>query len=134
VRYGLASRIDLLLEAPGKPICYVEVKNVHLKRGAAAEFPDCVTARGARHLAELGAMVAAGHRAVMLYIVQRGDCRTFRIARDLDPAYARAFDKARAAGVEVLCYACRMTLGGIEIGAALELEDEADLRFGAMGR
>jgi sugar fermentation stimulation protein A len=121
VRYGLASRIDLLLEAPGRPICYVEVKNVHLKRGAAAEFPDCVTARGARHLAELGAMVAAGHRAVMLYVVQREDCQGFRIARDLDPAYATAFDKARAAGVEVLCYACRMTLDGIEIGAALEL-------------
>jgi sugar fermentation stimulation protein A len=121
VRYGVASRIDLLLEAPGRPICYVEVKNVHLKRGAAAEFPDCVTARGARHLAELGAMVAAGHRAVMLYVVQRDDCQAFRIARDLDPAYAKAFDKARAAGVEVLCYACRMSLGGIEIGAAIEL-------------
>jgi len=121
VRYGVASRIDLLLEAPGRPICYVEVKNVHLKRGAAAEFPDCVTARGARHLAELGAMVAAGHRAVMLYVVQREDCQAFRIARDLDPAYAKAFDKPRAAGVEVLCYACRMTLDGIEIGAAIEL-------------
>jgi sugar fermentation stimulation protein A len=63
----------------------------------------------------------AGHRAVMLYVVQREDCQAFRIARDLDPAYAKAFDKARAAGVEVLCYACRMTLDGIEIGAAIEL-------------
>ena len=64
VPYGQASRIDLLLETPGLPICYVEVKNVHLRRGGFAEFPDCVTARGSRHLAELSATVAAGRRAV----------------------------------------------------------------------
>jgi sugar fermentation stimulation protein A len=119
VRYGEKSRVDLLLEAPGRPICYVEVKNVHLKRGAAAEFPDCVTARGTRHLGELAAAVAAGHRAVMLYVVQREDCRGFRIAADLDPAYDRGLRAARAAGVEALCYACRVGLDGIEIGEPL---------------
>ena len=122
VRYGVNSRIDLLLEAPGRPPCYVEVKNVHLKRGAdAAEFPDCVTARGAKHLGELAAMVAAGARAVMVYLVQRPDCGHFCLAADLDPAYARAFAQARAAGVEALCYACEVTCEGIEVARPLPL-------------
>jgi sugar fermentation stimulation protein A len=121
VAYGRQSRVDLLLAGPGRPICYVEVKNVHLRRGDLAEFPDCVTARGARHLAELADMAAAGHRAVMLYVVQRGDCRGFRIAADLDPVYDMAFREARAAGVEALCYACEVGLDGIEIGRPLPL-------------
>ena len=119
VAYGERSRVDLLLSGPGRPICYVEVKNVHLRRGTAAEFPDCVTARGARHLGELAAATRAGHRAVMLYVVQRGDCRSFRIAADLDPLYDVAVRQARAAGVETLCYTCRVTLEGIEIDGPL---------------
>lgn len=119
--YGRASRIDLLLEGPGRPICYVEVKNVHLRRGRFAEFPDSVTARGARHLAELGAMAEAGHRAVMLYVVQRADCAAFRVAADIDPVYDMAFAKARAAGVEALCYYCRVGRDGIEIEAPLAM-------------
>ena len=126
VRYGQGSRVDLLLEAPGRPICYVEVKNVHLRRGGCAEFPDCVTARGARHLVELGAVAAAGGRAVMLYIVQRGDCAAFRLAGDLDPAYAAAFARARAAGVEALCYACDVTLDGIGVAGPLAITEETD--------
>jgi sugar fermentation stimulation protein A len=121
VAYGRQSRVDLLLEGPGRPICYVEVKNVHLRRGAWAEFPDSVTSRGARHLAELSAMARAGHRAVMLYVVQRGDCEGFRIAHDLDPVYDMAFRAARAAGVEALCYACEVGVDGIEIGRPLPL-------------
>ncbi|HWK43645.1 MAG TPA: DNA/RNA nuclease SfsA [Stellaceae bacterium] len=122
VRYGVNSRIDLLLEAPGRPICYVEVKNVHLLRqGSLAEFPDCVTARGAKHLVELAAMVAAGHRAVMLYLVQRGDCHSFAIARDLDPRYEQGLRRASAAGVETLCYACRITVEGIAVSHRLPI-------------
>ncbi len=121
VRYGLNSRVDLLLESPGRPICYVEVKNVHLKRGPLAEFPDCVTARGAKHLVELAAMVQAGHRAVMLYVVQRGDCEGFKVAEDLDPAYAAGLKLARAAGVEAICYDCHISLAGIEIAKPLDV-------------
>jgi len=122
VKYGRASRVDLLLGGrPGddRP-CYVEVKNVHLRRpeGAfptAAEFPDSVTARGAKHLAELSAVVAAGGRAVMAYCIQRGDCDHFRIAGDIDPTYMKAFRAALAAGVEAVAYACHVSPAGIAV-------------------
>ncbi|MBI5163820.1 MAG: DNA/RNA nuclease SfsA [Magnetospirillum sp.] len=120
VRYGHNSRIDLLLEAADRPTCYVEIKNVHLKRGNRAEFPDAVTARGAKHLAELSAMVRQGARAVMLYLVQREDCGAFRIAADIDPAYAAALVQATGDGVEAICYTCRMGLEGISIGSRLD--------------
>ncbi len=95
MKYGEASRIDLLLEDARKGRCYVEVKNVHLMRAAGrAEFPDGVTTRGAKHLRELSEMVAQGHRAVMLYLIQRADAETFSIADDFDAAYAEAFKLA----------------------------------------
>ncbi len=110
VRYGQKSRIDILLEHPGRPICYVEVKNVHLRRQSGlVEFPDCVTARGARHLHELGDQAQAGHRALMLFIIQRADGDRFDLARDIDPNYAAAFARARMRGVEVLAYACAVS-------------------------
>lgn len=74
-----------------------------------AEFPDCVAARSLKHLRELTAMVAAGQRAVMLFVVQRTDCDTFAACADLDPAYARGLTEAAAAGVEVLAYRCAIT-------------------------
>ena len=110
VRYGENSRVDFLLEHPDRPPCWLEVKNCHLRRaGALAEFPDCVAARSLKHLRELTAMVAAGQRAVMLFVVQRTDCDTFAACADLDPAYARGLTEAAAAGVEVLAYRCAIT-------------------------
>ncbi len=121
VKYGRNSRIDLLLEQPGRPICYVEVKNVHLKSGDWAEFPDAVTQRGAKHLEELRDMVALGHRAVMLYLVQRQDCTAFRPAAHIDPAYAKGLVAAMGDGVEAICYTCQMSLEGISIGTPLPM-------------
>jgi sugar fermentation stimulation protein A len=124
VKYGKASRVDFLLEAPGRPPCYAEIKNVHLmRRPGLAEFPDAVTRRGAKHLAELSDMVAAGARAVMLYLVQIGSAERFALARDIDPRYGAAFDAARAAGVEAIAYRCRITCGGIEVTEPIPLAD-----------
>src|SRR5215470_16063003 len=107
VKYGRNSRVDFLLEGPGHPPCYVEVKNVHLMRKPGlAEFPDSVTARGAKHLDELAAATAAGARAVMLFLIQIGSASRFALARDIDPAYGAAFDRARVAGVEAVAYRC----------------------------
>ncbi len=123
VPYGERSRVDFLLSAAGRPDIYVEVKNVHLNRiGDLAEFPDCVTLRGARHLDELSSMVARGHRAIMLYLVQRTDCTRFALAPDLDPGYADAFRKARAAGVEAICFGTEITTEGVRFGAELPIE------------
>ncbi len=123
VRYGSNSRVDFVLSAPGRPDAYVEVKNVHLRRDQDwAEFPDSVTARGARHLRELSAMSAAGRRAVMLYVVQRTDCARLRLAADLDPAYAAAAAEARAAGVEVLAHGTRIDTDGVWLDRALPVE------------
>lgn len=121
VRYGRNSRIDILLDAAGRPPCYVEIKNVHLKRDSYAEFPDAVTARGAKHLTELSNMVADGSRAVMVYLVQREDCTAFRIASDIDPAYAEGLTTALKRGVEAICYACRLTTEEIAVDHSLPL-------------
>ena len=125
VPYGERSRVDFLLEAEGRPPCYVEVKNVHLRRGPHAAFPDSVTARGTKHLRELAQVAGAGARAVMLYIVQREDCARFTLAADIDPAYAAAFAEARARGVEALCHACRLSTDGITVDRPLPIDEPA---------
>ncbi len=112
VKYGKNSRIDILLESAGGKKCYVEIKNVTMKRNLnhsePAEFPDGITARGAKHLVELSDMVASGHRAVMFYLVQRDDCDAFNLARDIDPVYGETYDMAIAKGVEVIGYTCKL--------------------------
>ncbi|NRB19414.1 MAG: DNA/RNA nuclease SfsA [Rhodobacteraceae bacterium] len=120
VNYGKASRIDFLLTQPGLPDCYVEVKSATLcHQPGLAEFPDSVTKRGTKHLGELTHMVQLGHRAVMLYLVQRTDCQRFQLAADIDPTYAAAFAQARSAGVERLVYATHISPDEITLGPAL---------------
>lgn len=116
VKYREKSRVDFLLSSEGRRDCYVEVKSVTLMREAGlAEFPDCVTARGAKHLGDLAAMVAQGHRAVLLFLVQRTDCTRVDVAADLDPTYCAAFRDAQAAGVEVMCFDCAISPDGITL-------------------
>lgn len=126
VKYGENSRIDFLLTGADRPDCYVEVKSVTLSRKPGlAEFPDSVTARGTKHLGELAAMAGQGHRAVMLYLVQRTDCTQVTLAADIDPAYATGFASARNAGVEVLALGCQISPEGVTLGAPMPFSNPA---------
>ena len=122
VRYGEEkSRIDLLLESPTEQ-CYIEVKNVTLDCGDGhAQFPDAVTSRGTKHLRELMAMVAEGHRAVLLFCVQLTGVETMSIAGHIDPLYAETLSKAMDAGVEVLVWQAELSGEAIRLQRPLSL-------------
>ena len=121
-KYGRNSRIDILLEDEARGTAYVEIKNVHLMRHAGrAEFPDSVTERGAKHLGELGDMVEAGHRAVMIFLIQRGDARSFHLAGDIDPTYAASYTTALSRGVEAIALRCKMSTTGIVVDRAVKI-------------
>ena len=122
-RYAEKSRIDFLLRGPGRADFYLEIKAVTLSRTpGCAEFPDCVTTRGARHMDDLADMVRAGHRAMVLFLVQRSDAERVSLAGDLDPGYVARFDAARQAGVEVLCLSTRMSPQAIVAGGPLTFD------------
>lgn len=122
-KYGISSRIDILLDDGPLPRAYVEVKNVHfIRTKGLAEFPDTVTARGTKHLNELVDVVSAGYRGVMLFIIQRNDCQKFSICGDLDPTYARAFERARTAGVEAWAIRCQITHNSVDATQLVPIE------------
>ncbi len=123
VKYGTNSRIDILLESPDKPPAYVEVKNVHMMREAGvAEFPDSVTARGLKHLLELSQMVREGHRAVMVFLIQRNDATRLTFARDIDPNYAAGLAEALEIGVEAIALKCALTPEGISVQKSVPIK------------
>ncbi|MGL5660722.1 MAG: DNA/RNA nuclease SfsA [Aeromonas sp.] len=118
VKYGEEnSRIDLLLEDAKKGLCYIEVKSVTLldeRAGAGmGYFPDAVTARGAKHLRELMAMKAAGHRAVLLFMVLHSGITQMRVAAHIDRQYSLLIEQSMAAGVEILCYRPHVGVHGL---------------------
>jgi sugar fermentation stimulation protein A len=120
-KYGTNSRVDFLLQKPDCPDAYVEVKSVTLQRYAGlAEFPDSVTDRGAKHLAELAEVARAGHRAVLFYVVQRTGCARVQVAGDIDPTYAAAYKVALDAGVEVIAYGTKIDQFGVTLAGPLE--------------
>jgi sugar fermentation stimulation protein A len=114
VKYGKDSRIDILL-SKGTELCYVEVKNVTLKEGEKAYFPDAVSTRGTKHLTELTQVIKEGQKASTIYLVNRSDCKEFRPASHIDPAYAKALNVAEKAGMLVLPYTCTVSPQGIEV-------------------
>ena len=110
--------------ASGRPggKCFIEVKNVSLKEGDHALFPDAVTERGRKHLNTLVRVKKAGMRAVMLYIVQRMDVRIFSPARQIDPAYGKALDQALRQGVEIIVVQARVSPEAIDFHRVLPVE------------
>ena len=124
VKYGVNSRIDLLLQGIGLPDCYIEVKNVTLYRQPRhAEFPDCVTERGTKHLHELASMVSLGHRAIMAYVIQGGGAQDFSLTADLDPKYVEAFRFATSQGVEAMALTCHVSPDRIAIEGMVPILD-----------
>ena len=124
VKFSASSRVDFLLQTAGGPDLYLEVKSVTLSRAPGlAEFPDSVTARGTKHLGDLSEMVRQGHRAMMLYLVQRTDAKRFALAADLDSDYAKAFTHARQSGVEIMVLSTQITPQEIKIGSMLPYAD-----------
>ena len=102
------TRLDLCLQTSGG-LCFVEVKNVTLSVGGAAAFPDAVSERGTKHLKELIWLRRRGHRAAVVFIIQRSDCDFFRPADEIDQEYGRWLRRAVKAGVEALPYRARVT-------------------------
>jgi len=125
VKYGKNSRIDFLITNKKGEEIYLEVKNVTLsKRKGMAEFPDAVTERGSKHLLELIDVVKKKRRAIMLFLVQRDDCKKFRIAEEIDTTYKKNIINAKQAGVEILCYSCSFVRNNIELDKKIKFIDK----------
>jgi sugar fermentation stimulation protein A len=115
------TRLDFFLHKSSQQ-CYVEVKNVTLVVDGMAMFPDAVTERGTKHLKELIRLKRAGHRAVLVFVIQRGDCSRFTPADAIDPEYGQWLRKAVRAGVEALPYRAAVTTRGISLERLIPLQ------------
>jgi len=108
VKFSDKTRFDFLISNK-KEKCFLEVKNVTLvRKEKIAEFPDAITSRGTKHLKELIAAKKKGLKSYILYLIQREDCDSFKIAKDIDEEYEDAFGKALKSGVKILCYDCKL--------------------------
>jgi len=123
VKYSDHTRFDFLL-SNSKKKCFLEVKNVTLSRKTKlAEFPDSITSRGTKHLNELISAKKKGYESYMLYLIQREDCGSFKIAKDIDEEYKIAFNKALKNKVNILCYSCKLSNKEIKISKRINCDD-----------
>ena len=121
VKFSNSTKFDFLI-SNSEEKCFLEVKNVTLLRNKKiAEFPDAITSRGTKHLIELINAKKKGFQSYILYLIQRQDCKTFKIAGDIDINYKIAFDKAIKAGVKILCYDCKINDEEIKLNNQIEL-------------
>jgi len=115
-------RFDFLLKDKSGDPFYLEVKSVTYVENGIAEFPDAVTARGTKHLNELSNAKKKGYQSYILYLIQREDCDSFRIAKDIDEEYKIAFSKALKTGVKILCYDCKLNSEEIKLNKQIKYE------------
>ena len=121
-KFSDGTRFDFLL-SNDKEKCFLEVKNVTLLReNKIAEFPDAITSRGTKHLNELCNAKKKGYQSYILYLIQRENCDSFKIARDIDEEYIIAFSKALKSGVKVLCYDCKLNSEEIKLNKQINYE------------
>ncbi len=121
VKFSNNTRFDFLI-SNSEEKCFLEVKNVTLLRNKKiAEFPDAITSRGTKHLVELINAKKKGFQSCILYLIQRQDCKAFKIAKDIDINYKIAFDKAVKAGVKILCYDCKINDEEVKLNNQIEL-------------
>ena len=121
-KFSDGTRFDFLL-SNDKEKCFLEVKNVTLLReNKIAEFPDAITSRGTKHLNELCNAKKKGYQSYILYLIQRENCDSFKIARDIDEEYKIAFSKALKSGVKVLCYDCKLNSEEIKLNKQINYE------------
>ena len=115
------TRFDFLISNKKNKI-FIEVKNVTLSRKIGlAEFPDAVTTRGLKHINELVNAGKKNYKIFILYLIQRNDCETFTIAKDIDPNYALALSKAVKNNLNILCYDCKFSLKGIKVNKQIKI-------------
>ena len=122
-KFGLNTRFDFLVTNK-KQKAFIEVKNVTLSRKKAiAEFPDAITARGLKHINELLKASKKNYKIYILFIIQRNDCRLFKIAKDIDINYADALTKAVKNKLNVLCYDCKFSSKGIRVNNKIDFKN-----------
>jgi len=122
VKFSDKTRFDFLISNI-KEKCFLEVKNVTLVReNKIAEFPDAITSRGTKHLMELIAAKKKGYQSYLIYLIQREDCHSFKIAKDIDEEYKIAYNKALKNGVKILCYDCKLNNEEIKINKQINYE------------
>ena len=121
-KFSDGTRFDFLL-SNNKEKCFLEVKNVTLLREKKiAEFPDAITERGTKHLNELCKAKKKGYQSYILYLIQRENCNSFKIAKDIDEEYKIAYDEAIRSGVKIFCYNCKLSNKDIKLNRQIIYE------------
>jgi sugar fermentation stimulation protein len=122
IKFGENTRFDFLVKKK-KEKALIEVKSVTLSRkNKVAEFPDAITSRGLKHLNELIKASKKKYKIFIIYLIQRDDCKTFSIAKDIDSNYAKALVKAVKNKLNVLCYDCKFSSKGIKLNKKIRLK------------